>query len=56
MALQVFHGGTHLHGVDVVALRHEVQGVRDENDGLAAVAESTYDGVGEKCFPNVCVH
>ena len=56
MALRVLYRGTHLHGVDVVAPRHEVQGVRDENDGLASVAERAYDSVGEKCLPNVCVH
>ena len=55
MALRVLYRGTHLHGVDVVALREEVEGVGDEDDGLAAVAEGTDDCVGEESLADVRV-
>ena len=46
---------THLQSVDIVALRQEVQCMRDKDDGLALVAECTNDGIGEESLANMCV-
>lgn len=42
--------------VDIVALREEVQGMGDENDGLSARLEAADDRICEKGLSNMCVN
>lgn len=41
--------------VDIVALGEEVQGVGNEDDGLALIPEGAQDGVGEESLSDMSI-